>query len=112
MANRSSVAHALVRAVFALLRTRDMEEPRSTRSHERERGTHGCVRHVSMGYAPRFVARFADTPPPTPTELRVQASRGFGIWRCSFRARAASIPTMGGVRKLRGRAIPNSPRSG
>ena len=44
-----SVAHALVRAVFALLRTQS-----SRRSHECERGTqecvrHGSVRHMSLG---------------------------------------------------------------
>jgi hypothetical protein len=37
------VAHALVRAVFALLRTHVATEPK--RSHECERGTQECVRH-------------------------------------------------------------------
>jgi hypothetical protein len=38
-AGKISVAHALLRAVFALLRTP------SWRSHECERGTQDCVRH-------------------------------------------------------------------
>ena len=37
------VAHALVRAVFALLRTPLATEPK--RSHECERGTQECVRY-------------------------------------------------------------------
>jgi len=41
------VAHALVRAVFALLRTRFYPGLRR-RSRECERGTRGRVRHVKM----------------------------------------------------------------
>jgi hypothetical protein len=40
------VAHALVRAVFALLRTQ--VEKRCGRSNECERGTHECVRHIGL----------------------------------------------------------------
>jgi hypothetical protein len=43
MLRKPFVAHALVRAVFALLRTPLAIEPK--RSHECERGTQGCVRH-------------------------------------------------------------------
>jgi hypothetical protein len=39
----TTVAHALVRAVFALLRTQSCEKDR--RSHKCERGTQECVRH-------------------------------------------------------------------
>jgi hypothetical protein len=41
------VAHALMRAVFALLRTQGWEKDR--RSHECERGTLGSVRHGGNG---------------------------------------------------------------
>ena len=38
------MAHALLRAVFALLRTRFSTQPK--RSHECERGTQECVRYT------------------------------------------------------------------
>ena len=59
------MAHALVRAVFALLRTRSCE--REWRSHQCERGTHECVRYVSV--SPTIDTGFSrarlNNPPPT-----------------------------------------------
>ena len=49
----SEVAHALVRAVFALLRTQSCERER--RSQECERGTHECVRYATGGQCRLFV---------------------------------------------------------
>ncbi len=56
------VAHALMRAVFALLRTPVATEPK--RSHECERGTQECVRHVTVAVRLAVAAVFLVTRHP------------------------------------------------
>jgi multidrug efflux pump subunit AcrA (membrane-fusion protein) len=72
---KTLVAHALLRAVFALLRTPAASEPK--RSHECERGTHECVRHGASS-SPLVGRRPMGTPLKTPVQVTDPERRATG----------------------------------